>query len=54
MDLSADAFHALNQRFKSKTKQWLELEKNAQSNRHQDSTLMDIYDTTAMKGMSDV
>ena len=51
MVLSAEVFQALNKRFKRKTKHWLELEQNAQLNRHQDSTLMDIYDTTVAKGM---
>jgi len=54
MDLSAENFHVLNRRFKMKTKRWLELEQNAQLNRSQDSTLMDIYDTTVTKGMVDI
>jgi hypothetical protein len=51
MDISAETFTALSQRFKRKIKPWLKVEKHAQLNRHQDSTLMDIYDTLTAKGM---
>jgi hypothetical protein len=49
LELSADTFHALSKRFGKKTKQWLHTEKHAQMNRHQDPTLMDIYDTVTKK-----
>jgi flagellar motility protein MotE (MotC chaperone) len=51
LDLSAETFSALSKRFKEKVKPWLKAEKHAQLNRHQDSTLMDIYDTITTKGM---
>ncbi|KAH9022866.1 hypothetical protein EDB84DRAFT_1589486 [Lactarius hengduanensis] len=51
IDLSAETFDALNTRLGQKTKQWLEAEKHAQSKRHEDPTLMDIYDTVASKGI---
>jgi hypothetical protein len=51
MALSADTFGALSTRFQEKIKPWLRAEKNAQLNRHEDSTLMDIYDTISTKGM---
>ena len=54
MDLSAEIYDALNQRFKRKTKRWLQLEQNAQVHRHEDSSLMDIYDTCVAKGMADM
>ncbi len=49
--LSADTFGALSKRFKEKINLWLRAEKHAQLNRHEDSTLMDIYDTISTKGM---
>ncbi|KAH9016537.1 hypothetical protein EDB84DRAFT_1567201 [Lactarius hengduanensis] len=52
IDLSAETFDALNTRLGQKTKQWLEAEKHAQSKRHEDPTLMDIYDTVASKAPS--
>ncbi|KAH9019735.1 hypothetical protein EDB85DRAFT_2075789 [Lactarius pseudohatsudake] len=52
IDLSAETFDALNTRSGQKTKQWLEAEKHAQSKRHEDPTLMDIYDTVASKAPS--
>jgi flagellar motility protein MotE (MotC chaperone) len=51
LDLSAETFSALSKQFKEKVKPWLKAEKHAQLNRHQDSTLMDIYDTITTKGM---
>lgn len=51
MDLSIKTYDALSKRFGSKTKKWLMEEKHAQLNRHEDSTLMDIYDTATEKGM---
>jgi hypothetical protein len=51
MDLSAETFDALSMRFRKKTRRWLAAEQNAQLNRHEDSALMDIYDTTKLKGM---
>ena len=50
MDLSANTFDALSKHLKKRTKQWLKVEHHAQSNRHADSTLMDIYDTATVKG----
>ncbi|KAH9163424.1 hypothetical protein EDB89DRAFT_1912653 [Lactarius sanguifluus] len=51
IDLSAETLNALNTRFRKKTKQWLAAEKHAQSKRHEDPTLMDIYDTVISKGI---
>jgi hypothetical protein len=51
MGVSAKTFDALNTCFGDKTKQWLKAEKYAQLNRHEDSALRDIYDTTTAKGM---
>jgi hypothetical protein len=51
MDLSAETFDALSMRFRKKTRRWLAAERNAQLNRHEDSALMDIYDTAKLKGM---
>ncbi|KAI9429637.1 hypothetical protein H4582DRAFT_2114301 [Lactarius indigo] len=51
IDLSAETFNTLNARFRKKTKRWLEAENHAQSNRHEDPTLMDIYDTASSKGI---
>ncbi|KAI9428962.1 hypothetical protein H4582DRAFT_1828355 [Lactarius indigo] len=52
IDLSAEILDTLNARFKKKTKQWLKAESHAQSNRHEDPTLMDIYDTVTSKAPS--
>ncbi|KAI9430515.1 hypothetical protein H4582DRAFT_1823951 [Lactarius indigo] len=52
IDLSAETFNTLNARFRKKTKRWLEAENHAQSNRHEDPTLMDIYDTASSKAPS--
>lgn len=52
MDLSAETFDTLSKRFKQQRKQWLKAEKHAQSNRHKDSSLMDIYDTVTVKGVN--
>jgi hypothetical protein len=49
LELSADTFHALSKHFGKKIKQWLQTERHAQMNRHQDPTLMDIYDTETKK-----
>lgn len=49
LELSADAFQDHCKRFGEKVKQWLETEKHAQTNRHQDPALMDIYDTVTKK-----
>jgi hypothetical protein len=51
MDLSAETFGALSKRFKEHSRQWLKAENHAQSNRHKDHSLMDIYDTVTAKGM---
>ncbi|KAI9430336.1 hypothetical protein H4582DRAFT_2063950 [Lactarius indigo] len=52
IDLSAETFNTLNARFRKKTKRWLEAENHAQSNRYEDPTLMDIYDTASSKAPS--
>ncbi|KAH9172399.1 hypothetical protein EDB89DRAFT_1906254 [Lactarius sanguifluus] len=52
IDLSAETLNALNTRFRKKTKWWLAAEKHAQSKRHEDPTLMDIYDTVISKAPS--
>lgn len=52
MNLSAEAFASLSQRFKENIKEWLTAEKLAQLNRSIDSTAMDIYDTATAKGMN--
>ncbi|KAH9169688.1 hypothetical protein EDB89DRAFT_1908334 [Lactarius sanguifluus] len=52
IDLSAETLNALNTRFGKKTKRWLAAEKHAQSKRHEDPTLMDIYDTVISKAPS--
>ncbi|KAI9429672.1 hypothetical protein H4582DRAFT_1826218 [Lactarius indigo] len=52
IDLSAETFNTLNACFRKKTKRWLEAENHAQSNRHEDPTLMDIYDTASSKAPS--
>ena len=49
LDLSADAFDALSKRFKNNTEQWLKTEKHAQASRHEDPSVMDIYDTVTKK-----
>lgn len=51
IDLSAETLNALNTRLRTKTKRWLAAEKHAQSKRHEDPTLMDIYDTVISKGI---
>jgi len=51
LDVSAEAFEALCTRFKTKTRKWLEEEREAQYRRYEDPTAMDIYDTTVGKGM---
>ncbi|KAH9047032.1 hypothetical protein EDB83DRAFT_2523290 [Lactarius deliciosus] len=52
IDLSAETLNALNTRLRTKTKRWLAAEKHAQSKRHEDPTLMDIYDTVISKAPS--
>ncbi|KAH8985344.1 hypothetical protein EDB86DRAFT_2810252 [Lactarius hatsudake] len=52
IDLSADILDTLNTRFKTKTKRWLKAAKHAQSSRHEDPTVMDIYDTMTPKAPS--
>ncbi|KAH9023351.1 hypothetical protein EDB85DRAFT_1870789, partial [Lactarius pseudohatsudake] len=52
IDLSADILDTLNRRFKTKTKRWLKAAKHAQSSRHEDPTVMDIYDTMTSKAPS--
>ncbi|KAH9002185.1 hypothetical protein EDB86DRAFT_2800475, partial [Lactarius hatsudake] len=52
IDLSAEMLNALNTCLRTKTKQWLAAEKHAQSKRHEDPTLMDIYDTVISKAPS--
>ncbi|KAH9032367.1 hypothetical protein EDB83DRAFT_2319127 [Lactarius deliciosus] len=52
IDLSAETLNALNTRLRMKTKWWLAAEKHAQSKRHEDPTLMDIYDTVISKAPS--
>ncbi|KAH9012129.1 hypothetical protein EDB85DRAFT_1877901 [Lactarius pseudohatsudake] len=52
IDLSADILDTLNTRFKTKTKRWLKAAKHAQSSRHEDPTVMDIYDTMTSKAPS--
>jgi len=52
MDLSADTFQALSDRFKTNTKRWLKAERQAQLKRKDDATVMDIYDTATAKRMN--
>ncbi|KAH8990628.1 hypothetical protein EDB86DRAFT_3080255 [Lactarius hatsudake] len=52
IDLSAETLNALNTRLRTKPKRWLAAEKHAQSKRHEDPTLMDIYDTVISKALS--
>ncbi|KAH9019932.1 hypothetical protein EDB83DRAFT_2231744 [Lactarius deliciosus] len=52
IDLSAETLNALNTCLRTKTKRWLAAEKHAQSKRHEDPTLMDIYDTVISKAPS--
>ncbi|KAH8990951.1 hypothetical protein EDB83DRAFT_2535058 [Lactarius deliciosus] len=52
IDLSAETLNALNTHLRTKTKRWLAAEKHAQSKRHEDPTLMDIYDTVISKAPS--
>ncbi|KAH8976825.1 hypothetical protein EDB86DRAFT_2839044 [Lactarius hatsudake] len=52
IDLSADILDTLNTRFKTKMKRWLKAAKHAQSSRHEDPTVMDIYDTMTPKAPS--
>ncbi|KAN0131104.1 hypothetical protein V8E53_011105 [Lactarius tabidus] len=49
MDLSAETFQALSERFQANTKRWLKAERKAQSKRSGDSSAMDIYDTATAK-----
>jgi hypothetical protein len=51
MDLSAEAFASLSNRFEKHINQWLDVEKHAQQNRTIDVTSMDIYDTSTDKCM---
>jgi hypothetical protein len=51
MDLSAETFQALSERFQANTKRWLKAERKAQSKRSGDSSAMDIYDTATAKCM---
>jgi hypothetical protein len=52
ISLSAETLDTLSTRFGTrKTKRWEKAVHNAQLNRHQDSSLMDIYDTETVKGM---
>lgn len=45
LELSANTFNALSKHFGEKTNQWLVTENHAQMSRHEDLSLMDIYDT---------
>ena len=49
MDLSADVFESLSKRLKKNTKLWLKADRHAQLNRHTDSSIMDMYDTSTVK-----
>lgn len=51
MDPSAEAFDALTKRLGKTVRPWLKAEHQAQMNRHEDATLMDLYDTNVAKGM---
>jgi hypothetical protein len=51
MDMSADAFESLSKRLRKNTKQWLKSDQHAQLNRHTDSSIMDMYDTSTAKGV---
>jgi hypothetical protein len=51
LDLSAERFDSLSRHLKKKTRKWLRVERNAQMNRHEDCTLMDIYDTPTVTGV---
>jgi hypothetical protein len=51
LDLSAETFSALCERFKPSITQWLHQDRRAQLKRDEDPSAMDIYDTTMAKGM---
>ena len=51
MDLSAEAFEALNDRLENHAKRWLQEDQDAQSDRKTNSSAMDIYDTVTKKRM---
>jgi hypothetical protein len=51
LELSAEAFISLSERFKDNTEDWLKADKAAQQTRSQKPEVMDIYDTTKGKGM---
>ncbi len=51
LDLSAETFGALCERFKPRITQWLQQDRRAQLRRDDDPSVMDIYDTTMAKGM---
>jgi hypothetical protein len=50
-DLGAERFDSLSRCLKKKTRKWLQVERNAQMNRYEDCTLMDIYDTLTVTGV---
>ena len=51
LNLSAETFHALCERFQPRITQWLQQDRRAQLRREDDPNAMDIYDTTIAKGM---
>ena len=52
LELSAEAFINLSQRFKNQRGTWLEEDKIAQRTRHNKPEAMDIYNTMEMQGMN--
>jgi hypothetical protein len=51
LELSAEAFINLSKRFRGKTKDWLEEDKEAQQTRQKHPESMDIYDISKAMGM---
>jgi hypothetical protein len=51
LELSAETFEALCDRFESRIKKWLQEDRQAQIKRLDDPAAMDIYDTVMEKGM---
>ena len=51
MDLSANAFDSLSTQLGKNTKQWLKADQHAQLTRQSDSSIMDMYDTSTVKGL---
>jgi hypothetical protein len=51
MELSADASQSLSKHLERHTNEWLTQDQHAQTNRHADPSLMDIYDMAKAKGI---